>query len=86
MEARVADNPAAMRYELYVGDELAGLIMYARRDRVVTLLHTEVEPEYGGQGLGGKLVSAVLDDLDEKGLRMVPSCPFVRSYLERNPR
>jgi predicted GNAT family acetyltransferase len=85
MEARVVDNGPALRYELYVGEDLAGIIAYARRDGRVTLLHTEISPEFGGQGLGGTLVAGALEDLREKGLEMVPSCPFVRSYLERHP-
>jgi uncharacterized protein len=85
VEPHVVDNPSALRYELRVGDDLAGFIAYARRDGRVTLLHTEVAPEFGGQGLGGKLVEGALADLRERGLEMVPACPFVRSYLERHP-
>jgi uncharacterized protein len=85
MEPRVVDNPDAERYELYVGDELAGLIAYTRRNGTVTLLHTEVSSDFEGHGLGGKLVAAALEDLRERGLEMVPVCPFVRSYLRRHP-
>lgn len=86
MEQRVVDNPELHRYELYVGDDLAGQVAYSRRNGAVTLIHTEIDPAFKGQGLGGAIVAAALADLDERGLRMIPVCPFVRSYLERHPR
>jgi predicted GNAT family acetyltransferase len=86
MEPRVVDNPDLHRYELYVGDDLAGQIAYSQRNGAVTLIHTEVDPAFKGQGLGDTIVAAALADLDERGLRMIPVCPFVRSYLERHPQ
>jgi uncharacterized protein len=85
MEPRVVDNPELHRYELYVGEDLAGQIAYSQRNGAVTLIHTEVDPAFKGRGLGDAIVAAALADLEERGLRMIPVCPFVRSYLERHP-
>lgn len=85
MEPRLVDNPELHRYELYVGEELAGQIAYSQRNGAVTLIHTEVDPAFKGRGLGDAIVAAALADLEERGLRMIPVCPFVRSYLERHP-
>ena len=85
LAATVRDNEAAHRYELLVGEELAGELIYRARDRVVTLIHTEVAPEYEGHGLGEQLVSYALDDLRARELRIVPLCPFVGAYLRRHP-
>lgn len=85
MEPRLVDNPELHRYELYVGEELAGQIAYSQRNGAVTLIHTEVDPAFKGRGLGNAIVAAALADLEERGLRMIPVCPFVRSYLERHP-
>jgi predicted GNAT family acetyltransferase len=82
---RVVDNPADERYELWVGDEPAGQIVYRLRENAVALIHTEVADAFEGHGLGGKLVSGALADIRERGLRLIPICPFVRSYLERHP-
>ena len=86
MEPRVVHNPELQRYELYVGDDLAGQIAYSRRNGAVTLIHTEVDPAFKGQGLGDAIVAAALADLDKRGVRVIPVCPFVRSYLERHSR
>lgn len=85
MEPRVVDNPELHRYELYVGEDLAGQIAYSQRNGAVTLIHTEIDPAFKGRGLGDAIVAAALVDLEERDLRMIPVCPFVRSYLERHP-
>jgi predicted GNAT family acetyltransferase len=84
-EARVVDNPESRRYELWLGEALAGVIVYRPRPDALALVHTEIDPAYEGQGLGAKLVAAALDDVRRRGLKIVPLCPFVRSYLERHP-
>jgi uncharacterized protein len=81
----VRDNPSELRYELLVGGESAGLIAYRRRPGAVALIHTDIEPRFEGQGLGTQLVEGALADIRERGLRLVPICPFVRSYLDHHP-
>ena len=85
VEPRLVDNPARARYELWLGESLAGVLIYSPRPGALALVHTEIEPEFEGQGLGAKLVAGVFDDLRRRGLKLVPLCPFVRSYLERHP-
>ena len=84
-DVRVIDNEARTRYELWLGEELAGTIRYRPSEEAVALIHTELAPEFEGQGLGSKLVAGALDDLRGRGLRVIPICRFVRSYLERHP-
>jgi predicted GNAT family acetyltransferase len=84
-DVRVIDNEASEQYELWAGEELAGTIRYRVNEEAVTLIHTEISPEFEGQGLGSKLVAGALDDIRSRGLRVIPICRFVRSYLERHP-
>jgi uncharacterized protein len=51
----------------------------------LALVHTEVEPRHEGRGFASRLVAGALDDIRARGLGVVPTCPFVRSYLERHP-
>jgi predicted GNAT family acetyltransferase len=74
-QPRVADNPRASRYELWLGATRAGLIEYRSEPGVVVLVHTEVDPALEGQGLGERLVAGALDDLRARGLKLAPLCP-----------
>ena len=81
----VRDNPSQLRYEMSVDGKAAGCIRYRRLPGAVALVHTEVEPQFEGHGLGGKLVEGALNDIRERGLKLVPICPFVSSYLDQHP-
>lgn len=81
----VRDNPNELRYELVDGDTVIGQIRYRREPGALALVHTEVEPAYEGKGLAGKLVEGALQDLRERGLGLIPVCPFVRAWLRRHP-
>ena len=71
----VRDNPALQRYEAIVDGELAGSIFYREREDELVLVHTQVEAEFEGRGIGGRLIVATLDDIRARGLRMRPFCP-----------
>jgi predicted GNAT family acetyltransferase len=80
----VRDNPEELRYELVDDERVLGEILYRRYPDRIVLVHTEVEPTLEGQGLASRLVAGALDDIRARGLRVVPVCPFVRSYLQRH--
>ena len=81
----VLDNPSVGRVELFVSDQLAGLVTYVRSGDAVTIAHTEVRPGFEGRGLGARLAKFALDDARRRGLRVVPRCPFVAAYIRRHP-
>jgi predicted GNAT family acetyltransferase len=81
----VRDNPAELRYELVDDGRVLGEILYRRDPDRIVLVHTEVPPELEGKGLASRLVAGALDDIRARGLRVVPVCPFVRSYLRDHP-
>jgi predicted GNAT family acetyltransferase len=82
---RVAHDAAAQRYEVYVGDRRAGLAGYRDEDGRRVLTHTQVDPEFGGRGLAGRLAKRALDDAREEGLRVVPRCSFMAKYVDQHP-
>jgi len=85
----VVDNPAASRFELRAGDQragdLLGFLNYRRDGNVLHLIHTEVPAAVEGQGHGSELARAALEYARTAGLQVVPSCRFVRAYLQRHP-
>lgn len=84
-QVRVVDNQAELRFELWVDGSRAGFIAYRREPGAVVLVHTDIDPAYEGRGLGSRLVAGALDDLRNRGLGLVPLCPFVVAYLRRHP-
>jgi hypothetical protein len=83
----VTDNPAASRYELHVGTELAGIVTYQLRNHgtVISLLHTEVEPAFQGAHLATHLAQFILDDARKRGLAVLPFCPYINSWIKKHP-
>src|SRR5437879_6440874 len=84
-ELSVANNAERRRYEARVGSEVVGFIAYREAPGRITLIHTEVDPELEGEGVGSQLVAGALDDIRRRGLSIVPLCPFVSAYVRRHP-
>jgi uncharacterized protein len=80
----VTDDREAERYVIAVDGEPAGFAQYSDRGRAISFVHTEIDDRFEGQGLGGRLVSAALDDVRSRGLAVLPFCPFVRGYIARH--
>lgn len=85
METTVVDVPERGRFEIREGDRVLGLASYHVDDGLMTLPHTEVDPSFGGRGLGTALVAGVLDAARERGLHVLPYCSFVRHYILQHP-
>ena len=86
MDTTVQNNTKQSRYELMVDDIVAAIVEYNDVGEAVELTHTEVDSSYKGQGLARELAHAVLDNLSNEGRAVIPSCPYIRGYLERHPR
>jgi len=80
----IVNNEAQHRFELRQDEGVAFLVYESRGDRFV-LVHTEVPKALEGHGYGGALVRAAVEYAREHQLRVVPVCPFARSYLQRHP-
>lgn len=83
-DLEVVDNPSAKQYEAEVEGSLARIEYIKAQDKIY-LTHTEVPRELEGKGIGSALVLKVLEDIEAKGLTLVPLCPFVALYLKRHP-
>lgn len=77
-------NSEQNRYEFDLDGKKA-VIEYLERPGVVILTHTEVPQSLEGQGIGSELVLSVLEEIDGKGLKVVPMCGFVARYIRRHP-
>jgi predicted GNAT family acetyltransferase len=80
----VADDPDASRYIIELAGSRVGHLDYRLAADEMTMIHAEVDPAHGGQGLGSALVRGALDDARARGLRVRPRCPFVVDFLARH--
>ncbi len=85
VDLTVVHNEADNQFEIYVGGELGGFAAYRPLGNTFSFTHTEIDEEYAGRGLGQTLVTGALDAIRERGLTVLPFCPFVRSFLLKNP-
>ncbi len=86
-EPVITDNPAASRYELHVGPDLAGFVEYklSQHGTVISLVHTEVEPAFQGAHLATRLARFSLDDARGRRLAVLPYCPYITSWIQKHP-
>lgn len=84
-EPRVVRNSEKYRYELLVGDEVAGFARFHDSGNRVVFTHSEVDEAFAGRGLGTVLAAGALDDVVARDKVIVPLCPFIAGYLKKNP-
>ena len=84
MSDAIRDNKVQSRFESGTGDELA-VAYYTRAPGVITFTHTETPYRLQGQGIASRLVRGALQAARAEGLKVVPRCSFISSYIARHP-
>lgn len=82
---RVVDNREQRRYELKLEGGTA-FIDYTDRGNIRTLTHAEVPLPLRGGGIAGKLTQGALDLARADGIKVVPRCPYVATFIDRHPQ
>lgn len=80
----IIENDRKRRFEAQVGEHTAVMTRYYDGDNLI-ITHTGVPDELAGQGLASHMARTVLDGARERGLSVVPLCPFVAAYIRRHP-
>ncbi|GAB3274468.1 GNAT family N-acetyltransferase [Microbacterium lacusdiani] len=88
-DLKVTRNDDASRYELHLSDAthedtVAGFIRFEQGQGRIRMIATEIDPAFRGQGLGDALASEALADVARRGDTIIPLCPFVAAYLQKN--
>ena len=84
MAIEVRQDEAQGKFYADVDGEEAVIEYEKRGDGVYDLLHTFVPPHLRGQGVAEDLVRQALDRIRGEGAHIIPSCPFVHLFVERN--
>lgn len=81
----LTENEAESRFEIHVGGDLAGMVVYERRGQLLELIHTEIGERFQGAGLAGQLARYSLDAARARAARVLPTCPYIRKWIRRHP-
>ena len=65
------------------GNKEAKMTFVFGDDDTMTINHTEVDPGFNGKGFGKKMFDKAVAFAREKGLKIVPLCPFVKSIFDK---
>lgn len=81
----IQNNVDKHRFEADLGDGSLAIAEYRLDGTTIIFTHTEVPPAHEGQGIGTALIRFGLNFASERGLKVVPVCPFFAAYIERHP-
>jgi predicted GNAT family acetyltransferase len=72
----------------YLGEKASPLAMieFSRKDAsTIVIEHTMVSESLKGQGVGGRLVEAVVKLAIKERAKILPLCSYARAYLQKKP-
>ena len=84
MSISVVKNYELNRFEIYSDGALAGFAEFKVSNQMISYTHTEIDPKFGGQGLGSQLIKEALDEALNQNLEVAPYCSFVSAYIKKN--
>lgn len=82
-EIEVTENN---RFELEIDQSVAFIEFDKIEPNILDLVHTEVPEALSGKGVGSKLVEGALQYSRDNELKIIPSCPFIKNYIDKNPQ
>ena len=78
-------DEAGSRYEAHLADGSVAVLDYRVEGDRALFTHTGTPERHRGQGIAGRLTRFALDDAVERGLKIVPYCPFTAYFIRENP-
>ncbi len=80
----IRDNAGMHRFEADLGDGSLAIADYNLRHGRIVFNHTQVPPAHEGQGIGSALIRFALKSARERGLKVIPICPFFAAYIKKH--
>lgn len=84
LDPEIKDLEEARRYELTVDGHTA----YVEYNNVAggrLVSKTLVPQELEGRGIASRLAKHVLQDIRDKGLKILPTCTYFAAYIQKRP-
>ncbi len=83
MDCEIKQDAEHNRFICHV-DGYEAVVEYTLKDNIIDLYKTSTPPELRGKGVAGKLVKYALEHAKENILKVIPTCSYVKRYIERH--
>ncbi|MEG1839558.1 MAG: GNAT family N-acetyltransferase, partial [Bacteroidaceae bacterium] len=83
MEYTVIHDNKVNRFEIFESGQIAYL-QYEEKEDTIDFVHTFVPKQLEGQGIANALAEAGLNYAKREQLKVIPSCSFIKTYIERH--
>lgn len=81
---QVRDNTEGRRFEIDLGGGTFAFADYNLLTGKIMFTHTEVPGAHEGKGIGTALIRAGLAAARDRGLKIIPICPFFAAYMQKH--
>ncbi len=88
MDYKIQHQESGSKGSFYLeieGKRLAEMTYSVAGTERIIVDHTEVDDRLRGKGVGLKLVEFAVNYVREKGIKMLPLCPFAKATLLKHP-
>lgn len=82
-DLRITDNEFLRQFEAKVDSKLAK-IEYSTQEKKVFLTKVVIPEDIAGDDFKDRFIRSVLQEIDKKNLRMVPTSPDIARFLRRH--
>lgn len=79
------ENDEEQRVFYFEEEGQRGELRYFREGNLLDLTHTHVPKALERRGYGTELVRSAVRFAERRGYKVIPSCPFVEAYFDKNP-
>ena len=83
MEFKKSDNRVWLEDEN--GKEIAYVSFKYIDKNTIDIQHTVVDPVLQGQGIAGKLMEELIQELENRNLTAIPTCSYAVKWFEKHP-
>lgn len=80
----IKNNREEHRFEAALDGGALGIAEYRLDGDTIEFTHTKVPSAFEGQGIGSALIRTALASARERGLKVIPTCPFFAAYMRKH--
>lgn len=66
------------------GNNEIGVCEFKVTDEGWVIFHTEVNPNYKGQGIAKRLLDAIVNEARNRKIKIIPECSYAKKVMNRN--